>query len=224
MLSEIQRLFIYNRIRGGSIIQTLGYNHGKTKRNIVLVGVAGVGKTTLGKLASEKLDMLFVDVEMQFEDLEGSDIDTLLERYGEEGFSKRLLIYFAKHINKDKHTIFTAPGRIMEYKKFWEVAKLNGISIHLRGKPMEVYMRQDVWVNEKKLTKKEKLEKEWKGDFYNYYEWRLRHCQKADYTVRIIGNKQTDTESLCKKIAELIPVENLVPPALRKHGSRYLKL
>lgn len=31
----------------------------KIKRNIVLVGVAGVGKTTVGKLAAEQLDMPF---------------------------------------------------------------------------------------------------------------------------------------------------------------------
>jgi shikimate kinase len=57
--------------------------------------VAGVGKTTLGKLAAEKLGMSFVDGDMGFEDVEGSDIDTLLERYGEEEFDNRLLTYFA---------------------------------------------------------------------------------------------------------------------------------
>lgn len=180
----------------------------KTKGNVVLVGVAGVGKTTLGKLVAEKLEMLFVDVDMGFEDVEGSDIDTLLDRYGEEEFDNRLLTYLSEIISRGNHTIFAAPARVTHYKRFWEVVKENGASIHLRGKPMDVYMRQDMWVKGRKITKKEKLKKQWKREFYDYYEWRLRHCQKADYTVRIVGNKQTDTKNLCKKIAEIISTDN----------------
>ena len=98
-----------------------------------------MGKTTLGKRAAKKLGMSFVDVDMGFEDVEGSDIDTLLNQYGDEGFNKRILTYFATLINRADYTIFAAPARVTHYKRFWEVVKLKGISIHLRGKPMEVY-------------------------------------------------------------------------------------
>lgn len=189
-------------------MQTSEHHPGKTKKNIVLIGVAGVGKTTLGKLAAEKLGMSFMDGDMGFEEAEEADIDTLLGRYGDEGFNNRLLNYFVKHISRNYHTIFAAPPRITHYKKFWDMVKLNGVSIHLRGKPMEVYMRQDTWVKGQKLTKKEKIKKQWKREFYDYYEWRLRHCQKADYTVRIVGNKSTDTEKLCKKITEIMHIGN----------------
>lgn len=145
---------------------------------------------------------------MEFEDAEGFDIDTLLKKYGGEEFNNRLLTYFTKNIRMANHTIFASPARIMDDKNFWEVTRLNGISIHLQGKPMEVYMRQDMWVNGKKLTKNEKLNDQWKQNFYDYYEWRLTHCQKADHTVRIIGNKRTDTKNLCKMIAELTPIQN----------------
>ena len=192
--------------------QTAEHYPGKTKRNIVLVGVAGVGKTTLGELAAEKLGMSFVDVDMEFEEGEGADIGTLLGRYEDKEFDNRLTNCFAKHISSDDHTIFAAPSRITHYREFWDAARLNGVSIHLRGKPMEVYMRQDMWVKGQKLTKEEKLRKQWKRDFHEYYEWRLRHCRKADYTVRILGNKQADAETLCKKIAEIISLEkNGVP-------------
>jgi len=136
--------------------QTSEYHPGKTKRNIVLVGVAGVGKTTLGKLAAKKFGMSFVDVDIGFEDMEDANIDTLLDRYGDKEFDNRLLSYFAKQISRDDHTTFAAPARITHYKEFWEVVRLNGVSIHLRGKPMEVYMRQDMWVKGRKLTKEER--------------------------------------------------------------------
>jgi len=174
------------------------------KSNVVLVGVAGVGKTTIGKLASEKMGMPFIDVDMGFEEAEEFDIDTLLDKYGEREFDREMLDYFTDRIRERDRAIFASPGRLAWYGEFWRVVKSNGVSIHIRGKPMEVYMRQDVWTGDRNMTKEEKLDEYWKRDFYDYYNWRLRHCLKADYTVRIIGNKQTDAESLCKKIAEVL--------------------
>ncbi len=177
---------------------------GKQKRKIVLVGVAGVGKTTIGKLAAEKLGFLFLDVDVGFEEKEGSNIETLLERYGDTEFDNRLLTYFAEHIIGENATILAVPARILNRKKFWDVVKLNGVSIHLQGELMDVFMRQDIWVNGRKLTKEEKLKKQkWKLEFNDYYKWRLKHCQKADYTVRIVGYKQIDTENLCEKLSEI---------------------
>jgi shikimate kinase len=184
--------------------QVMQQHFGKKIRKIVLVGVAGVGKTTIGKLAAEKLGVLFLDVDVGFEEKEGSNIETLLERYGDTEFDKQLLAYFVEQINLDNATIFAAPARILNRKKFWDVVKLNGVSIHLQGELMDIFMRQDIWVNGRKLTKEEKLEKQkWKLEFNDYYKWRLKHCQKADYTVRIVGNKQIDTENLCEKLSEI---------------------
>lgn len=188
--------------------QTLEHNPGKIKKNIVLVGVAGVGKTTLGKIVSEKLGMPFVDVDIGFEEVEGADIDILLDRYGEDGFNHRILSYFKNQIRREDHTIFAAPARITHFKGFWDIVSQNGVSIHLRGKPMEVYMRQDMWVKGRKVSKEEKLKKRWKREFYDYYEWRLRHCQKADFMVQVVGNKQIDAEHLCKKITQIISMDN----------------
>lgn len=151
--------YLQQKQEGDRTTKTSEHHPGKTKGNIVLVGVAGVGKTTLGKLAAEKLEMSFVDVDMGFEEVERADIDTLLDRYGEEEFDDRLLTYFSEIINRSNHTIFAAPARATHYKRFWEVVKENGASIHLRGKSMEVYMRQDVWVKGRKMTNKEKLKK-----------------------------------------------------------------
>lgn len=108
-------------------------------RSIVLVGVAGVGKTTLGALAAERLGLPFIDVDVEHERETGSDIDSLLERYGDEGYNQRLLRSFIRQLEKPERAVIAAPPRLMDSKTFWSTVRSGAVSIHLRGKPMEVY-------------------------------------------------------------------------------------
>ncbi|UCF79160.1 MAG: hypothetical protein JSW03_02595 [Candidatus Eiseniibacteriota bacterium] len=187
--------------------QALNSSSKKGRGNIVLVGVAGVGKTTLGDIASRELGMRFVDVDMAFEAAEHADIDTLLGRYGQEGFDNKLLGFFHKVIIGSSDTILAAPARLTHFRPFWTVIRTNGFSIHLRGKPSEIYKRQEVWVDERRLTDAEKEEDCWKKDFADYHRWRVRHCGKADYTVRIVGDREIDAGELCKIILRVVYCE-----------------
>jgi len=183
----------------------------KERLNLVLVGVAGVGKTTLGEGAERRLGLSFWDVDIGFEALEGADIDTLLARYGDEELDSRLVKYCASKLFRvNSCTIVAAPARVTHYKSFWEAVRTSAIAIHLRGKPLEIYMRQDVWVDGRKLTMEEKLEDPWKQDFYEYYWWRLQHCQKAGHTIRIVGDLRADLKRLCGVIQDL--VSTIRPP------------
>jgi shikimate kinase len=188
--------------------QTSQHNLKKAKKNIVLVGVAGVGKTTVGEIAAKKLNMAFVDMDMEFEAAEEADIDTLVDRYGDDGFNHQLLLRFEKQIRSKDHTIFAPSPRVLRYKEFWAIVKQNGISVHLQGKPSEIYMRQEMWLGKRKITQEEKSNERWKSEFNDYYAWEIRYCKKADHTVRIVGNKQVDAETLCKTIRQLIPVDD----------------
>ncbi len=132
--------------------KTVQHNTGKTKKNIVLVGVAGVGKTTMGQIAAEQLNMAFVDMELGLEVVEEADIDTMVSRYGKYGFEQKLLSFFREQIRSKDHTIFAASPRVLQNKAFWTLVKQNGISIHLQGNPSEIYMRQEIWLGKRQLT------------------------------------------------------------------------
>ena len=56
--------------------------------NIVLCGFMGSGKTTVGKLLKEKLNMPLVDIDEMIENDTGLTISQIFERYGEDGFRK----------------------------------------------------------------------------------------------------------------------------------------
>lgn len=55
------------------------------KNNIVLIGMAGTGKTASGRILAKKKNMLFYDSDEMFREQFG-DISTFFDRYGEDLF------------------------------------------------------------------------------------------------------------------------------------------
>lgn len=56
------------------------------KKNIVLTGFMGTGKTTVGKIIAKKLGFSFVDVDELIEKTTGLKISEIFERFGEPRF------------------------------------------------------------------------------------------------------------------------------------------
>ena len=55
-------------------------------RSIVLVGLMGVGKTTIGRRLSTRLGLPFVDADAEIESAAGQTISEIFERFGEAHF------------------------------------------------------------------------------------------------------------------------------------------
>ena len=58
------------------------------KKNIILIGFMGAGKTTLGKALAQKLSWSFLDTDDEIEKEEGKSISEIFESRGEEEFRK----------------------------------------------------------------------------------------------------------------------------------------
>ena len=56
------------------------------KKNLILTGMMGVGKSTIGKSLSKKLNMNFIDIDKLIEKNENSTIPKIFEENGEEYF------------------------------------------------------------------------------------------------------------------------------------------
>ncbi|MBP9726664.1 MAG: shikimate kinase AroK, partial [Gammaproteobacteria bacterium] len=61
----------------------------KKVNNIFLIGPMGAGKTSIGKLLSKELGLLFLDTDHEIEKRTGVDIPWIFDVEGEEGFRKR---------------------------------------------------------------------------------------------------------------------------------------
>lgn len=55
-------------------------------KNIALIGMPGSGKTTLGKIIAEKLNLAFFDCDLEIEKSFGGKISDIFERHGESYF------------------------------------------------------------------------------------------------------------------------------------------
>lgn len=58
----------------------------KEKKNIVLIGMPSCGKSSVGKLLSEKLNRDFCDTDLVVENISGKTIEQIIEKDGEKSF------------------------------------------------------------------------------------------------------------------------------------------
>lgn len=63
-----------------------GSNAQAAHRTLVLVGLMGVGKTTVGRRLAKKLGLEFVDSDFEIEQAAGMSVIEIFEKYGEEDF------------------------------------------------------------------------------------------------------------------------------------------
>jgi len=100
---------------------------------IILVGMMGAGKTTIGKLLSNKLGYDFVDLDKIIEEKSGVKINTIFEIEGEAGFREREFQVLRDSIEKEKVIISTGGGIVTNEKSRTHLIKNNVFIIYLKA-------------------------------------------------------------------------------------------
>jgi shikimate kinase len=85
----------------------------RPRRPIVLVGLMGVGKSTVGRRLAGRLHLPFVDADREIERAAGLAISEIFERYGEEGFRDGERRVIARLIDGRAKVIATGGGAFM---------------------------------------------------------------------------------------------------------------
>jgi shikimate kinase len=101
-------------------------------RSIVLVGMMGVGKTSIGKLLSSETILPFYDSDNEVELLLDLSISDIFKKYGENYFREKEGEIFESLINKAQSVIASGGGSFIN-QKTQEKIKKKCISIWLRA-------------------------------------------------------------------------------------------
>lgn len=83
-------------------------------RSIVLVGLMGVGKSTVGRRLAKRLGLEFVDSDSAIEEAAGCTISEIFERFGEANFRDGERRVIARLVTGDPRVIATGGGAFMD--------------------------------------------------------------------------------------------------------------
>ena len=101
-------------------------------KNVFLVGPMGVGKTTIGRLIAEQLDLEFFDSDREIEASTGADIPWIFDVEGEEGFRLREQ-RMIDALSKKKHIVLaTGGGAVLSRKNRNKLAR-RGVVVYLKA-------------------------------------------------------------------------------------------
>jgi len=108
--------------------------------NISLIGFMGSGKTTVGRILSEKTNFLFIDLDRIIEIAEEKSIPEIFKEKGEKYFRK-LETEVIEKIYINKNCVFACGGGVIEKGENMNTIKSNSTVIYLNVSPPEAYNR-----------------------------------------------------------------------------------
>lgn len=100
------------------------------KRNIVLIGMPGSGKTTIGKVLADKLGRVFVDTDEEIIKETGAEISEMFSEYGERYFRDCESDIIRKEALGGGKIIATGGGAVLR-KENVDLLRMNGIIVFL---------------------------------------------------------------------------------------------
>ena len=100
-------------------------------QNIVLIGMPGCGKSTIGKLLAEKLEKKFVDADAAISQLAGKTIPEIFAASGEAGFRK-LETQVLQQLGKESGLVIATGGGCVTKAENYPALHQNGRIIWIR--------------------------------------------------------------------------------------------
>lgn len=81
--------------------------------SIILVGMSGVGKTTIARELSKRLGVKHIDIDEIIEEEENRNIASIFEKEGEEYFRSLEAYYFFRNLGEEDIIISTGGGLVL---------------------------------------------------------------------------------------------------------------
>ena len=164
------------------------------KKNIVLIGMMGAGKTTIGFKLARKLNYKFIDIDSEIEKVEGKKIVDIFKVHGEEYFrkieEKNTLAFL-----ETKGSVISIGGGAFLNDKVRKKIKKNSKSFWLSWKIKTILER--ISKNRRRPLALQLNNK----DLANIYRKRIKFYKLSDYKIKCDDkNKNEIINQMCKLI------------------------
>jgi shikimate kinase len=118
----------------GRIVAALG------RRSIVLIGMMGAGKSSIGRRLAARLTVPFVDADSEIETAAGMTIPEIFDKHGEPYFRAGEARVISRLLDGGPQVLATGGGAVMDARTR-ELIAAKGISVWLKA-DIEVLMRR----------------------------------------------------------------------------------
>lgn len=162
----------------------------KKPKNIVLIGMSGCGKTTVGKLLKDKMNLAYIDMDEYIVEKEGRTIPEIFSE-GEQVF-RAIETAAAQELSDLSGTIISTGGGIIKNPVNMDMLRKNSVIIFLDRSVEEI--QRDIDVSGRPLLKNNV------EALYKLYHERYELYKK--YSDIIIPNNG-EVETVLDKIAEI---------------------
>jgi len=164
------------------------------KKNLVLLGMMAVGKTTLGKIVAKKQELEFIDIDESIEKKNSMTIKEIFKKKGEKFFRMEEKREVLKLLKKNSCVIALGGGAFIDKTLRDDILK-NGISVWLDVN-IKTLNERVKWNKNRPLLTKGNNEKK----INDLYSQRRKIYKLANHKITC---DKLDKKSIVKKITEL---------------------
>ena len=111
------------------------------RRRIALIGLRGGGKSTLGRLLAERLDVPFIELDREIERRSGANLSEIFDMFGQETFRRAEREAFDEVLSQHLHFVIATSGSIVTEPSTLELLLASCFTIWVRAEPEE-HMRR----------------------------------------------------------------------------------
>ena len=148
------------------------------EKNLILTGMMGVGKTTIGKRLAKKLNYVFVDIDKIIERQEGESISSIFKNKGEGYFRKLETQQTLIELKKDKSVISLGGGAFLN-SSIRQCSKKYSISFWL-DVPIETLLKRLKKSKNRPVLGKERTD----SSIKKIYFIRKKFYNKANHRIK----------------------------------------
>lgn len=160
-------------------------------RRIALIGLRGAGKTTLGRMLADQLEVSFVEINREIERVAGATVDEIYNLYGASAYHRHERQVVEEIISQYGEAVIATPGSIVSEPATFGLLLTHCYTVWLRATPEE-HMQRVIDQGDLRPMKSNASNAEAMDDLRRILAARSAFYGKADLRIDTSGLTVTD--------------------------------